>query len=120
MSYQNGLFVQKEAARRDLRDRMRDAFFAEIGLPRLTDPMRIDADPADQHAKVLELMGIARGKHDGDLSGLDMLETSVRQLAVGLPSLPIGMPNQLSLDSVSAEGMQRSNFNMTWAGWFDE
>ncbi|WP_062560833.1 hypothetical protein [Paracoccus aminovorans] len=119
MSYLNGIFLEKENARRALRDGMRDAFFAEIGLPRLTDPMRIDATSEVQHAKVLELIGIARTLHGDEVSGLDMLESTLRQLAVGLPDLPIGCPNQLSLDMVSAEGMQRSNFDMTWAGWFD-
>ncbi len=120
MSYRAGIFVRKEAARRALRDKMRDAFFAEIGLPRLKDPMRIAADPAEQHARVLDLIRIAREKHDDDLSGLDLLEASVRHLAVGLPLLPIGKPNQLSLDEVSAEGMQKSNFDMSWADWFDD
>ena len=120
MSYRGGIFIVKEVALRALRDKMRDAFFAEIGLPRLTDPFLIQADPAIQHAKVLELMKIARGKHEGDVSALDLLESSVRQMAVGMPALPIGRPNQLSLDKASAESMQRVNFDMSWAGWFDE
>ena len=78
MSYLNGIFLEKENARRALRDGMRDAFFAEIGLPRLTDPMRIDATSEVQHAKVLELIGIARTLHGDEVSGLDMLESTLR------------------------------------------
>lgn len=120
MSYRSGIFVEKEAERRALRDKMRDAFFAEIGIERLTDPLRLDADPTVQHKKVLELIGIARGTHDENLSGLDALELCLSSLDVGLPALPIGRPNQLTLARVMAEGMQASNFNMSWAGWFDE
>lgn len=119
MSYRNGIFSKKETERRALRDRMRDAFFAEIGLPRLTDPMRLDADPAQQHNKIIELLNIARSKHTDEISALDMMEVSLLQLAFGLLVQPIKRPNQISLHSVSAEAMQHANFNMTWAGWFD-
>ncbi|SIS90650.1 hypothetical protein [Paracoccus saliphilus] len=119
MSYLKGVFVQKEAERRALRDKMRDAFFADYSAKRLKDPMRIDADPATQHAKVLELIGIARGIHDENISGLDALEGTLTSLAVGMPTIRIGLPNQLTLEQVMQEGMERSHFNMIWAGWFD-
>ncbi|TKW64026.1 MAG: hypothetical protein DI616_18895 [Paracoccus denitrificans] len=119
MSYLKGVFVQKEAERRALRDQMRDAFFADYPSPRLKDPMRIDADPTAQHEKVLELIGIARAIHQGDMHGLDALEAMLTEFAVGMPALRIGRPNQLSLAKVMQEGMEKQHFNMIWAGWFD-
>lgn len=119
MSYLKGVFAQKEAERRALRDKMRDAFFADYSAPRLKDPMRIDADPATQHKKVLELIGVARDTHQGDMQALDVLETTLTEFAVGMPALRIGLPNQLSLAKVMQEGMEKQHFNMIWAGWFD-
>lgn len=120
MSYSKGLFLQKEPDRRALRDKTRDAFFADYGAARLKDPMRVDADPFVQQSKVMELIAIANRTHAGDRSGLAMLERELLSSAFGIPVLPVGLPNQLTLAQISPEGMQRSNFDMRWAGWFDE
>lgn len=120
MSYRTGIFTQREAERRALRDKTRDAFFAEFGLERLTDPFALDAKPDQQASKVKELIAIAKSKHGPESSGLDMLEGELKLLAFGLLALPILRPNQVSLPGVMPEGMQRGHFDMTWASWFDE
>lgn len=120
MSYLNGNFIQKENERRELRNKKRDEFFAAFGVERLTDPLRIDADPATQQAKVMELIEKAITLHDENTSGLHALRTSLQSLSFGLPVLSIGIHNQLSLHDVTPEALQKINFNMNWAEWFDE
>lgn len=120
MSYLNGIFIQRENERRALRDKTRDAFFADYAAERLTDPFALEVDPKEQHAKMQSLIEIALGSHMGDMSGLDMLKTEVGMLNLGLPTLPIGRPHQINLQQVMPEGMLASNFSMGWAGWFDD
>lgn len=120
MSYRTGIFTQREAERRALRDKTRNAFFAEFGLERLTDPFALDSRPDQQARKVDELIAIAKSKHGPESSGLELLEGQLKLLAFGLPVLSILRPNQVSLYGVMPEGMQKGHFDMTWAGWFDE
>lgn len=120
MSYREGIFIDRETERRALRDSTRDAFFAEIGIPRLKDPLSIDVDPAVQKAKVLELCGIARETHAGDLSGLDMLEAALGQLDFSIPLVGLKGLGALTLADVSLQTLQKSHFDMSWLGWFDD
>ncbi|RVV96497.1 hypothetical protein EKE94_18415 [Mesobaculum littorinae] len=120
MSYQTGIFARKEADRQKLRDTMRDQFFAEIGIPRLTDPLRIDIDPVNQHAAVLRLVEIAQTTHKGDMGALNAMKTELFSSAFGIPTLPIGVPNQLSLADIMPEQMEKSHHAMDWAGWFGD
>jgi len=120
MSFLNGIFVQREKERQALRDEKRDAFFADYAAPRLKDPFALEIDPAVQSAKVQSLMDINLGLHDGNTSGLLMLKAEVSGLGFGLPTLPIGNPQQVRLQDVMPEGMLASNFSMGWAGWFDD
>lgn len=119
MSYLQGIFVKREADRRALRDKKRDAFFADYSAPRLTDPFALDVDPVAQQADVMSLIKKSFALHDENTSGLAMMQLEMTQLAFGLPTLPIGMPNQLKLHDIMPEGMEKSNFSMGWAGWFD-
>lgn len=120
MSYLNGIFAQREDERRILRNKKRDAFFADYAAPRLTDPFALKVDPAAQQARVLSLIEENFSLHDENTSGLAMMQAEMMTLAFGLPAMPIGMPNQISLQNVMPEGMQKDFFKMDWASWFDE
>jgi len=119
MSYQNGIFPKREAERRALRNEKRDAFFADYAAPRLTDPFALDVDPVAQQARIISLIEKSFSLHDENTSGIAMMQAEVASLAFGLPTLRIGLPNQMKLHDIMPEGMEKSNFNMSWASWFD-
>lgn len=120
MSFVNGIFLQREKERQALRDKKRDAFFADYAAPRLTDPFALEVDPAAQSGKVQALFDKNLGLHDENTSALMMLKAEVAGLAFGLPTLPISNPHQIKLHDIMPEGMLASNFSMGWAGWFDD
>ncbi len=123
MSYSKGLFVQKEAERRALRDQMRDAFFAEIGLPRLKDTTKLVSDPATQQAKVLELCALAQTTHKGDMSGLGMLTAAMKEFdfSVPLSVLKCGIgTSPISMTEMLPEALKARHFDTSWSEWFDD
>ncbi|MEL6586787.1 MAG: hypothetical protein AAFY65_15460 [Pseudomonadota bacterium] len=120
MSYVNGIFVKREAERQALRDKKRDAFFADYDAPRLKDPFLIEVDPAAQQQTVFDLLEENLSLHGADTTGLTMMRAELASLAFGLPTVPVGLPHQLTLADAMPEGMLKSNFAMGWAGWFDD
>lgn len=120
MSFVNGIFIEREKERQTLRDKKRDAFFADYAAPRLKDPFALAVDPMAQQTRVYDLIKENLGLHDENVSGLLMMQAELTNLAFGIPTLTIGKFNQISLQEVMPEGMLASNFSMSWAGWFDD
>lgn len=120
MSYVAGLFAKKEDERRVLRNKMRDQFFAELGIERLVDPNLLEVDGKEQYKTVLELIEIAKSIHDKETSGLEALQSSLTALMFGIPVFSPPRIPQITLDSITPENMQKTHFDLGWMDWLDD
>jgi hypothetical protein len=87
--YDDGEFIENEPKRRQIRDRYRDKFFAELGGERMKDPFAFDPDPSSQVNLVKTLIEKALSLHGDDTSALQALRSTVSSSALGVPAVAV-------------------------------
>ena len=115
--YDDGEFIENEPERRGLRDKYRDKFFEELGIPRLKDPFAHDPDPVEQHALVKSLIDKALSIHGDDKAGLEMAKVLVSSSALGVPLAGIGagISGRPDFQASTVRNMAASMFHR-WVG----
>ncbi len=114
MSFRKGTFGQQEPERKALREKMRKAFFADLGVTPTENVLGNEVDLKIMAQKRADAMATARAVHEDDTGALDMMEAAIGQLGFGLVPPPPGRRSTPNLKALSVMNMR--NFFYTYRG----
>ncbi|PYE85158.1 hypothetical protein [Phyllobacterium leguminum] len=110
MSYKNGIFPERNQARKSQREEKFAQFFADLGLAPEPDPFAHEPDMPGQVAAVEALLAKAHGLHGDSKSAIEALQREVGFLRVGAPVLPTTSLGRPDINSCSVTAMTLAFF----------
>lgn len=114
-NFKRGAFAKQEPERKALREKMRKAFFSDLGLTPATDVQSNDVDLKVMAGKRAAMLSKARGLHEDDTTGLDLMEAELAKLGLGMVPMPGGKKTAPNLKALTVLNLSR-NFFYTYRG----
>lgn len=111
--YEDGDFVEREDARRAIRDTYRKKFFSSLPVQASTDPFSVEGDAGNSLANILSLAKRAGALHMGDTSAIaQSIETlSALGLSTGTNA---GGSEGVSFQDMTIASLTSSHFLFDW------
>ncbi len=114
MSFRKGTFAEQEPERKALREKMRKAFFADLGMKPTNNVLVNEVDQKVMVQKRADMLATARAVHEDDTAALDLMEAAIGQLGFGLVPPPPGRRSTPNLKALGVMNMR--NFFYTYRG----
>lgn len=120
MTYKSGNFVQRDPERRKLRDQKRNAFFSELELDRVNEPLNVSIPHGQRLDDVVRLMAQTIELHEGDKSGLQLAARAISELGLCGTDFSPPVTRSMNITSYIPEALRHLHFDTRLLEWLDD